>query len=406
MAGEAGLAVSRFLVVLPPFVGHVNPTLGIADELVRRGHDVAWVGIAHWLRGFVGPHAVIYDAMCSEFVTRVDRRPADLRGAAALKYLWEDYLIPLATAMVGAVTDAARAFAPDVIVADQHALAGALVAERLGIPWATSATTSAELVQPFAPKVDAWIKAHLDALRARFGDPAATTDLRHSSELVLAYTTDMFVGQASRPVKFIGPVISGRVEDSWRPPVSDGVPTVLVTLGTANKDVSARFLTACAEAFASRGGAVRAIIADPAGHLGSQPDWITVRPHVPQLALMRHVNLVVCHAGHNTVCEALWHGVPLVVAPIRDDQQIIAEQTVTAGVGRRIRFARATAAHVGAAVDTVLADPAYRDAAAHVRHSFHAAGGAAAAADHLENVTRRPDMEWVSRGKRSAAAMN
>jgi hypothetical protein len=39
-------------------------------------------------------------------------------------------------------------FAPDVLVVDQQALAGAVVAERAGLPWATSATTSAELTDP------------------------------------------------------------------------------------------------------------------------------------------------------------------------------------------------------------------------------------------------------------------
>jgi UDP:flavonoid glycosyltransferase YjiC (YdhE family) len=72
-----------------------------------------------------------------------------------------------------------------------------------------------------------------------------------------------------------------------------------------------------------------------------------------------------------------------VVAPIRDDQQLVAGQVVASGAGQRLRFARATAAQVGAAVDTVLRDPAYPSAARAVRDSFRAAGGTGAAADHL-----------------------
>ena len=37
-----------------------------------------------------------------------------------------------------------------MVVADQQALAGGLVAERLGVPWATSATTSAEFTDVLA----------------------------------------------------------------------------------------------------------------------------------------------------------------------------------------------------------------------------------------------------------------
>jgi UDP:flavonoid glycosyltransferase YjiC (YdhE family) len=73
-----------------------------------------------------------------------------------------------------------------------------------------------------------------------------------------------------------------------------------------------------------------------------------------------------------------------VVAPIRDDQPVVAGQVVAAGAGVRVRFGRTDAARLGAAVDTVLTDPAHRAAAQRVAASFRAAGGAAAAASHLE----------------------
>lgn len=40
------------------------------------------------------------------------------------------------------------------------------------------------------------------------------------------------------------------------------------------------------------------------------------------------------------MCEALWHAVPLVVAPIRDDQPVVAGQVTDAGAGVRVRFGR------------------------------------------------------------------
>ena len=36
--------MSRFLFVVPPMAGHVNPTLPVGRELAARGHDVAWAG--------------------------------------------------------------------------------------------------------------------------------------------------------------------------------------------------------------------------------------------------------------------------------------------------------------------------------------------------------------------------
>jgi UDP:flavonoid glycosyltransferase YjiC (YdhE family) len=106
-------------------------------------------------------------------------------------------------------------------------------------------------------------------------------------------------------------------------------------------------------------------------------------PRVPQVAVLRRVDLVICHGGHNTVCEALAAGVPLVVAAVRDDQPFVADQVVRAGAGVRVRFGRVTVADLRAAVGTVLGDPGYREAAARLRIAFARAGGAPAAADRL-----------------------
>jgi MGT family glycosyltransferase len=110
------------------------------------------------------------------------------------------------------------------------------------------------------------------------------------------------------------------------------------------------------------------------------------RPYVPQLALLPRVDAVVCHGGHNTTCEALAHGLPLVIAPIKDDQPIVADQVVAAGAGLRIKFGRVQPDELRAAVTRVLAEPAFRAAAERVRASFAAAGGAEAAATALAEL--------------------
>jgi len=107
---------------------------------------------------------------------------------------------------------------------------------------------------------------------------------------------------------------------------------------------------------------------------------------VPMLELMPHLSAVVSHGGLNTVCEALAHAVPLVIAPIKSDQPVNAAQVAAAGAGIRVRFSRATPEQLRAALLAVLDDPTYRAAADRVRASFIAAGGAPAAATHLERL--------------------
>ncbi|MGW7791189.1 glycosyltransferase, partial [Streptomyces tricolor] len=161
-----------------------------------------------------------------------------------------------------------------------------------------------------------------------------------------------------------------------------------VTRGTAHADAGGRVLAETLAALRDRADRIQAVITDPAGTLpatADDPDLL-ILPSVPQLPLLERMDAVVCHAGHNTVCEALWHGVPLVVAPIRDDQPVVAGQVVDAGAGVRVRFGRATAARLGEGLDTVLHDPAHRAAAARISAVFRTAGGAGAAAAHLARL--------------------
>jgi MGT family glycosyltransferase len=383
--------VARFLFVVPPLVGHVNPATGVAAELTARGHEVAWAGHDELLRQLAGADARVYPCALPPETAR----PPGLKGPAALQFLWQDFLIPLADAMAPGVHAAIDAFEPDVVVADQQALAGGLIAEARGLPWVTSATTSAELLDPLAsmPKVASWVGELLAALRSRIADGRGQADPRFSPHGVLAFTTRELLGAATvaEPVWLVGPSITARPSTSdfpWEWLDAPG-PTVLVSLGTANTDAGAAFLTSVAAAFAGLAGRARAVIADPGGVLGEVAPNVLVRPEVPQLPLLARVDAVLCHAGHNTVCETLWHGLPLVVAPIRDDQPIVAGQVVDAGAGLRLRFGRADPPRITAAVDAVLTDPAYRLAARRIAASFHAAGGSPAAAGHLEQLAKK-----------------
>jgi UDP:flavonoid glycosyltransferase YjiC (YdhE family) len=522
--------VSRFLFVVPPLTGHVNPAVAVGAELTARGHDVAWAGHPGTLRPLLADDARVFAVVDDALADRLwgDReRWVALRGPAALKSFWEEFLIPLAQAMLGPTARSIAGFAPDVVIADQQALAGAAAARRAGVAWATSATTPGELSGSLTamPRVEEWITGLLTALQLDNGitDPV---DLRFSDQLVLAYTTEALFGDTTGfgpQYVFTGPALSGRTERGsfpwhWLDP---GRPGLLVSLGTLNGAAGQRFFGTVLDALADLGDELQAVIAAPypwaaggvpgastfgSGALGSRafgsgalgsgalgsdvlgsgalgnealrsgtlgsgalrggalgsgalrggalgsgalrsgalgnkalgsglpgsgvlgnealrseplgsgslggsalesgaagggaiggafldgapgsgvPPHILFAGHVPQLALLPRMSAVVSHGGHNTVCETLAHGLPLVVTPIRDDQPLIAQQVADAGAGLRLRFGRLRAGELRDAVRAVLGDPAYRTAAVRVRDSFTAAGGAVTAADHLEKL--------------------
>jgi MGT family glycosyltransferase len=388
--------VSRFLFVVPPLVGHTLPTVALGRELADRGHQVAWAGHAETVGPLLSPGSTLIPVDADfggETLAQVLHRWRGLRGAAAFRSLWADLLIPLAVSMMAGVTAAVDEFTPDVLVVDQQAVAGALVARQRGLPWATSATTSAELTDQFAtmPKLGVWARQCLDEFQHGFAvsDPV---DLRFSDDLVLAFTTPTLVG----PVRnfpdhyvFVGPSIGvrpGAPEFPWDWLDPDR-QRVLVSLGTLNREVGQRFFVTAMEAVAPLADRLQVILAAPLDLVESPPDHVLVREFVPQLDLLPHLHAVVSHAGHNTVCEALAHAVPLVVAPIRDDQPVIAGQVINAGAGIRVHFGRVGATELRNAITTVLDDPSYQRAARRVQTSFAAAGGASTAAHHLEKLT-------------------
>jgi MGT family glycosyltransferase len=382
--------MSRFLFVVPPLTGHVNPTVSVGEVLRARGHAVAWVGHPAQVRPLLRPDAQLFplrDDVPEERAAEIRSRSNTVRGLASLKFLWEDFLVPLARSMIPGVEAAVRDFRPDVLVVDHQALAGAVVARRLQIPWATLATTSASVAAGLdrLPRVSAWIAAQV----ALVAGPEAASEARfaESPRLVLVFSTQALVGQAGFPshVKFVGPSLSGRREEIAFPwdLLREG-PRILCTLGTVNAERGGRFFGAVLEAL--RDEPVQAILVAPPDLLGDVPENILVRRAIPQLSLLPHVDAVICHAGHNTVCESLAHGRPLVVAPIRDDQPIVAEQVVRAGAGIRVRFGKVGPRELRAAVRRVLEEPSFREAAARIRASFEAAGGAEAAATHLEEL--------------------
>ncbi|RPF29845.1 MGT family glycosyltransferase [Streptomyces sp. Ag109_G2-6] len=392
----------RVLFTVPPLAGHVNPTAAVGAELAARGHEVAWTGPAPALARLLPGRARILPAGEEDAggggaaggYAALHERWRDLRGVGALRFLWEEALVPLARAMVPGVERAAAGFAPDLMVCDQQALAGPLVARRLGIPWVTSATTSAELTRPFAdfPKVGEWVDERISGLLAEFGDTGGGWDPRFSDRLVLVFSTPGLVGaQEGYPdhYAFVGPAFGAR-------PAVPGFPwqrldpdrlRVLVSLGTLNQEAGARFYRAVLGAAAQLAARVQLVLAAPAALVGDAPGHMILQERVPQLELLPHLDAVVCHGGHNTVCEALAFGLPLVVAPIRDDQPIVARQVVLAGAGVRLRFARTGAGELRDALTAVLDRPGPRRAARKIQASFSAAGGAAAAADRLEKLT-------------------
>lgn len=382
--------MSRFVIVCLPLPGHVNPIAAVARELTLRGHEVAWAGSESFLRPVIGEDATIFP-----IPLRAHRGQRD-RGMLATKSRWEGYIVPHARVTRKGIEAAVESFRPDVIAVDQHAIAGAVVAHKCGLRWASLAPTAMELTRPLAalPKVEAWIGERMAEIWTAAGMPGEPPhDLRFSPHLLIAFTGQALVGSAAVPhnAKLVGPALAPRPQDpafdwDWLDPQRQ---QVLISVGTLSMDVSDDFdyFDRMVDALRPLADRLQAIVVATDAAIPSPPEHLLVRPRVPMLELLPKVSAVVSHGGLNTVCEALSFGVPLIVTPIKGDQAINASQVADAGAGLRISFDRASAAELRSALLTVLDDPAYRKSAQQVGESLAAAGGATAAAVHLEQLS-------------------
>jgi len=382
--------MGRFLFVVPPMVGHTNPTISVAAGLRRAGHEVAWAGYESVFEKVLPPDAkrIALDVPGSAEAFRATQaRALEVRGLVALKFLWEEVLIPLAEAMLPGIEAAVDEYAPDVLCVDRSAFAGAIVARSRGLPWATMATTSLDRRKSIGPlnRVFDWTEERLAQLQRAAGlDPVSMVE--ESPRRVIVFTT-LELGGESNPdpevYRFVGPSFRDRPpagSDEFPWDRLGPAPRLLVTLGSLNPERGKKFFSAVAEALADEPLSVVAIAPE---EFGPFPANFIARPWVPQLDLMPKMDLVICHAGQNTVCEALSFGVPLLVAPIKDDQPVVAGQVTACGAGIRIPFARVRPRSLRESVRRLLDEPRFRQSAEAIQHSFEVAGGAPRATELL-----------------------
>lgn len=375
--------VARFLFVVVPVVARLWPAVAIGDALAARGHDVAWCGPESDLRPLVGPDVTIYPTGKRSY------REFHEVGTAAVRELWDQYVMPLNRFIQGPVDRAMAQYQPDVVLADQYALAGALAAYKHGVRWASLCSGILELTPPSEdPGLQDWVRSKLAQAWATAGLPADDSlDLRFSPYLVIATTTQALTAAVPMPEHcvLVGAALGSRRTDpsfswDWWDP---GLRHVLVTAGTLSAHLVHGFSARMMAALEPMAGRVQAVLNAAADAMPDPPPHVLVARRVPMLDLMPRLDAVICQAGQSTVNEALAHGVPLVVAPIRLGELVVAEQVTRAGAGIAVSFSEATPAQLAAAVTAVLDEPGYRAHARRIGEEFSAAGGTGAAAAHL-----------------------
>ncbi|RAJ28168.1 glycosyltransferase [Pedobacter cryoconitis] len=391
--------MAKFVFIVPPLTGHINPTLSMGAVLLQRGHQVGWITLDPELALKLpeGGELLLIQYNESDQDKQDSEKYLDIitkkivYGIDSIKFLYEEVLIPLNRHSYEGIVSWLEKYKPDLVITDHQMFAGAIAAVNHKIPYATSVTAPAAIkIMDELPKVHEWEVNQIVALQKELGiDKPAS--IACSGILTMVLTSREFFGELELPdtYHFVGPVINRKPVNThfdWDLLHKNNRPKILVSIGTTfDHEHKKNFFAKVIEAFEDEDLTV-VVVSDPE-LFDLWPENFIVQRMVPQLELLPHLDAVVCHGGHNTVCETLMNGLPMVVIPIAYDQSHVAGRVVRVGAGLRLNFNRFKGKHLQQAVQEILHDTTFKTAAQEIKESFIAAGGTETAATLLEQFS-------------------
>lgn len=410
--------MSRVLFFNIPAYGHTYPTLPLVTELVRRGEQVIYYSSTAFQRSIEQTGAIFRNSE-SPFLnddTQIDE------NMVMVAYI----LLQGARFALDNLLHQVREDAPDYIIHDGLCPWGKYIAQIIGVPAVSSMTTFA--IPPVTAKNFSRVIRTPGNMRLMFSTPIARMWIGGRDQLIpfyilsnhlhkiyriakpqvfdmftnrammnIVYTTKLFQPFASvfdDTFKFVGPSIVARSDTSAVSfEVPGETPVMYISLGTVFND-KADFYRMCYEAFADIGRTVVLSVGKRINiaALGTIPRNFIVQEFVPQLELLQHTALFVTHGGMNSVSEALYYGVPLIVIPQSADQHLVGQRIEQLGAGKALRRASVTAKELRSTAEDILANPAYQQESARLGKSFGQPDGYIHAADEIQAFKRIQDI--------------
>ena len=413
---QAAPVKKRIAFFCIPAHGHTNPMLPVAAELVRRGNTVRFYsfGGTGGLPDFsdkirkTGAEFVACDAYMPEVSAE---EVAGLKRVSITEMTVQSILITLS---MDAFLDAEfKSFLPDVVYTDSACFWGKLNAWKHHVPMVVSTSTFAfnQLSSMYMNHSAGEIADMVFGL-ARIGKALKSMEpygYKVKNPLTLVQSDNMtdsvvytsrrfqpFAESFSGHYAFVGPsVFSDAVPDKKK-----ARPLVYISLGTVIND-RPDFYNKCIEALKDMDVDVLIScgMALDREKLGVLPENVRVEPYVDQLDVLSRADVFLTHCGMNSVSESLYMATPMVLYPQTGEQAAVARRAAELGAGVRLVKSWSeitsstkpdTVKGIRAAVQSVLENASYRDAAAECSRDFRACSGVAGAAEFIEKAPHDP----------------
>lgn len=394
-----------------PGHGHVNPSLPLVAELVRREHQIIYF-ISEGYRARVEAAGAVYRPYATIHDDYFDGR--GLSGSVPQKVAYE--LITTTEEILPELLETTRAENPDYILFDGMCPWGYMVARILGLP----AIASLALPPVAAPPTRAMLNllplflTLLPVIFRDFGNGLAANKrakaltkhyglpsfgmigiMNNLGDISISYTAADFQPYADtvhKSVRFVGWTVN---ETAANEPFSfehlQGRRLIYVSMGTLNND-DIGFFKMCIEAFT---GGDHFVMMTTGGRIqpdafGTLPENVAVYEWVPQVEVLKRAALFISHGGMNSVHDSLYFGVPLLVVPQQFEQTINAMRVVELGAGLMLKKGQVNTQAIRDSAMRLLTESHFKAEAEHIGDSLRSAGGAVRAADEVEGLLSKP----------------
>jgi MGT family glycosyltransferase len=391
--------MARVLFINLGSEGHINPTIGVVQELISRGEEVVYFTIEAFRGRMEKTGATVRTLDGQKFIM------AFISGGR--NYLLEriNGLLRTADIVIPNVLEQIEGEQFDYIIHDSMFGCGRLLAQILKLPAINSCTSFAETKESFDKMLEQLstnipteaLKEINDEYQSLTARCAEKYDVEiyspyevfcNPAPLTIVYTTREFqpFGEAfDQTYKFIGPSIATRlIKSNFDLTAIKGKRPIYISLGTVFNQ-ALDFYKLCMEAFGNTDHTVVMSIGEKTlmSDLGEIPKNFIVKHYVPQTEVLKYSKLFITHGGMNSTHEGLYYGVPLIVIPQSADQPVIARQVANIGAGITLQKQGLVANQLYESAKHVLNTPSYHKAALDVREFFRKSGGFRQAVDEI-----------------------
>lgn len=392
--------MAKGLFLIFPAHGHVNPTIGLVKELISKGDEITYIS-------------------ANEFKDKIEKVGANFKGydqdfsvnpgnSNILCSMLEG-IINMNKDIVGLALKEETNY--DYLVCDPIIFAGEKLKKKLNIKKTVSTLTTFamcdEIVEYFVQSKNEKDRqeflAFFEKMKPEIAKLKETCGIElpnSMEEIILGYKVDLnivFTSKYYQPYAekfndeefaFVGPSIFDRKElEDFKIENPDNKKVIFISLGTvANQNL--KFYKDCLKALGSREDLIVVMSIGKRidiKELGNIPNNFRVYSYVPQLEVLKQINLFITHGGMNSSSEGLYNGLPLIVVPQFADQFLIAKRVTELGAGLPL-VDNVTATSIEDTVNKILSNPSYSENAKKIGESLKAGGGYKKAAKCIHDM--------------------